>query len=63
MSEELLQLLAKYEDAARSLSAEEFCGYVMRDGVGRLYVAVLLRDLYGLNLAECKLLVWTIHNE
>ena len=63
MDEERIRLHTKYRDAATSLSAEEFCGYVMRDGVELLYAAVLLRDLYGLNLLECKTLTWTVRNE
>ena len=35
------------------LSAEQFYTQVTRDGVSKYFAYLMLRDLYGLNLAEC----------
>lgn len=56
--EELKSLVEQYRPLAGSgLSASEFHRRIRDDGVSPLSAMVLLRDLYGLNLMECK----TIH--
>jgi len=55
--EELRQLRERHREAAQHMPADEFCLHVINNEVPRLYVAVLLRDFYGLDLGECKRLI------
>lgn len=52
--EDARRLVEQYRSLAVKLSAPEFCQRVLDDGIGRFYAAVLLRDLYGMHLLECK---------
>ena len=62
-SAELRLLVERYRDRAASLPAAEFCRRVLGEGVPRFYAAVLLRDLYGFNLMECKMLIGECERE
>ena len=54
---DLRALVEKYRPwAGTGVSATDFHRRVRDDGVAPLNAIVLLRDLYGLNLAECKLI-------
>ncbi len=54
---ELKYLVDKYRPLAEGgISASDFHHRVRHDGVSPLYAIVLLRDLYGLGLIECKMI-------
>ena len=54
LDDELRRLVDQYRTLAATVPATEFCQRVLNNGVGPLRAAVLLRDLYGMNLLECK---------
>jgi len=54
---DLRALVERYRPLSDTgLSATDFHRRARDDGVAALNAIVLLRDLYGLNLAECKLI-------
>jgi len=54
MDDELRRLVERYRPLAATTTATEFCRQVLGDGIGVIQAAMLLRDLYGMNLMECK---------
>ena len=63
MDDELGRLIEQYRELAATTPATEFCRHVLSKNVWPLQAAVLLRDLYGLNLMECKKTIGACVNE
>jgi hypothetical protein len=53
-ADEIRLLVEKYRQRATHMPAEELWRQALVNGVPRLHVAVLLRDLYGFSLEQCK---------
>lgn len=53
-ADEIRLLVESYRERAARLTADDLCRQALDNGVPRFHVAVLLRDLCGFSLEQCK---------